>query len=149
MAVHTDHPKLNPHDHFRLPPGRVDRQPLRGHFFDQAQGQAEFALSVLVLVRGQQDLGNPPPWAVCAYPLACVAMAAPLGWLARNRAFYYATGGCSAAWLVAMGVQAYQALRGRLAGLDQLAWGLAFFLVAMLISLWKAGLPQRWLKRVR
>jgi hypothetical protein len=106
-----------------------------------------FALSVLVLVRNPQALGDPPPWAIYAYPLVCVAVAAPLGRLARNRAFYYAAEGCAGAWLLTVGVRSYQALRARLSGLDQIVWGLAFFLVAMLISLWKAGLPQRWLRR--
>lgn len=108
---------------------------------------ALLVLSVLVLVRNPESLGDPPPWAIYSYPLACVVLAVPLGWLAHNRMFHWVAAGCAASWLTAVGVQLYQALHGRLIGLDQLVWGLAFFLVAMLISLWKAGLPQRWLKR--
>ena len=61
---------------------------------------------------------------------------------------YCAAAGCTVAWLVAVGLKSYEALHGSLDGLDQLVWGLGFFLVALLISLGKTGLPQRWLKRL-
>jgi hypothetical protein len=48
-----------------------------------------------------------------------------------------------AAWLAHSGVQTYSQLRKVLVGLDQIAWGMLFFLVAMAISLRKAGLWPR------
>ncbi|MFI5459502.1 MAG: hypothetical protein ACHRXM_29095 [Isosphaerales bacterium] len=44
-----------------------------------------------------------------------------------------------AAWLAYLGSERYHQLRRVLVGLDQIAWGMVFFLIAMAISLRKAG----------
>ncbi len=51
--------------------------------------------------------------------------------------------------LLLFGSKWYVLLRQQVVGLDRIALGLASFLVAALISLWKAGLPQRWMARAR
>jgi len=66
-----------------------------------------------------------------------------------RRDYYIAGGGTGAGWLGVAGWRAYQAARGTLRGLDLIALGILFFLVAMAISLAKTGLPQRWLARWR
>ena len=48
-----------------------------------------------------------------------------------------------------IGARGYLLVRQWVVGLDRIAWGLASFLVAAAISLWKAGLPQRWRARKR
>ena len=48
-----------------------------------------------------------------------------------------------AAWLGYSGLQSYQQLRRILTGLDQIAWGLLFFVIAAAISFKKARLWPR------
>ena len=43
--------------------------------------------------------------------------------------------------------RAYSYLHHRVAGLNELAWGALFFLLAALISLLKSGLSPAWLRR--
>jgi hypothetical protein len=65
------------------------------------------------------------------------------GLLAPDR-FYPAGAAINvAAWLAHSSVQSYSQFRKVLAGLDQIAWGMLFFLVALAISLRKAGLWPR------
>ena len=90
-------------------------------------------------------LGDPPPIALTLYPAAAVAVAIAYGWLVGNRWYFASAAGILTGWLALAGWQGYRHLRRTLPGLHYIAWGLFFFLVAMLISLTKAGLPQRWL----
>ena len=50
-----------------------------------------------------------------------------------------------AGWLADLGGRGYGSLRKSVAGLDELAWGMACLLIGLLVSLWKLGLPQTWL----
>ena len=88
--------------------------------------------------------GLPESWVV-AYPLAVAAVAVVYGYLVRIRLYYGVAGTVLVCWLATRGWRAYLYLRQFMAGLDYIAWGLASFLVAIWISLLKAGLPQRWL----
>ena len=90
-------------------------------------------------------LGDPPPIALTLYPAAAVAVAIAYGWLVGNRWYFASAAGILTGWLALAGWQGYRHLRRTLPGLHYIAWGLFFFLVAMLISLTKAGLAQRWL----
>jgi len=50
-------------------------------------------------------------------------------------------------WLAFVGIRGYLYVRQFVAGLDRIAWGMAFFLLATLISLAKAGVLRRWIER--
>jgi len=65
----------------------------------------------------------------------------------RNRLYYLAALGSFGCWTAIIGAQACAQLRRTVVGLDQIGGGVLFFLLAMLISLTKAGLPQRMLRR--
>jgi hypothetical protein len=77
------------------------------------------------------------------YPLFAIALTWSIGYLMRDR-FYL---GCAAlnlaAWLVYSGSEAYRRLHTVVAGLDQIFWGMVFFLIATAISLTKAGICTR------
>jgi hypothetical protein len=94
-------------------------------------------------------LGDPPPVLLAVYPAGAIVVAAAYGALVGNRWFLLAALGNLGYWLAVSGGRAYGHLRQTLLGLDHIAWGVLSFLVAMLISLTKAGMPQRWLARRR
>jgi len=74
------------------------------------------------------------PW----YPLLAIVLCWFYGFWIRDR-LYLATGAVNlAAWLAYSGSEVYQQLRRVVVGLDQIAWGMVFFLIAMAISLRKA-----------
>ncbi len=74
-------------------------------------------------------------------------MAVAYGRLVGNRWYYASAAGILLGWPALVGWRGYRRLRRTMPGLAYVAWGLFFFLVAMLISLTKAGLLQRWLPR--
>lgn len=94
-------------------------------------------------------LGNPPPGLVAVYPLLAIVAALAYGQLVGNRWYFAAALAILGGWLAAAGWHAYRQLRQTMAGLGQIAWGAFFFLLAVLISLTKVGIPQRWLARRR
>jgi hypothetical protein len=71
------------------------------------------------------------------------AWAGTYGLLLRDRLYLTAAGTSLAGWLGHSGVQTYGQLRKVVVGLDQIAWGMLFFLLAMAISLRKAGIWPR------
>jgi hypothetical protein len=75
----------------------------------------------------------------------CLAYA----WLSRSRVYYAIAIVSLASWFGYSGLQSYQQLRRVLTGLDQIFWGMLFFMIATAISLRKAGIwPRsrpRWL----
>jgi hypothetical protein len=79
------------------------------------------------------------PW----YPLLIAAWAGGFAALVRDRLYFAAAGTSLAAWLLHSGIEMYDQLRKVVVGLDQIAWGMLFFLLAMAISLRKAGLWPR------
>jgi hypothetical protein len=87
------------------------------------------------------------PEFVRVYPMIMVVIATTYGFLFGSRAHLYAATLSVAGWLTLVGVRGYLQARQVVAGLDRIAWGMAFFLLAMLISLAKAGLLRRWLER--
>jgi hypothetical protein len=122
-----------------------------GGIFDDVPGRlARRAGALALLVLGlDAATGHPRIWAamppelVTWYPLLIAVSAWTTGLLASDR-FYPAGAAINvAAWLAHSGVQTYSQFRKVLVGLDQIAWGMLFFLVAMAISLRKAGLWPR------
>jgi len=73
------------------------------------------------------------------YPLLAIVLTWIFGFLMRDRMYLAVAAVDLAAWLAYFGSERYHQLRRVLAGLDQIAWGMAFFLIAMAISLRKAG----------
>jgi hypothetical protein len=81
-----------------------------------------------------------PPELIAWYPLLMAAAGWSTGRVVPDR--FYPAGAAvnAAAWLAHSGAQTYSQFRKVVVGLDQIAWGMLFFLVAMAISLRKAGL---------
>ena len=81
-----------------------------------------------------------PPMLIAVYPLLIAVSAWSYSFLVRDR-LYLGSGSISlAGWMVHSGWEAYDHVRKVLVGLDQIVWGMIFFLVAMAISLRKAGI---------
>ena len=76
-------------------------------------------------------------------PLFVMVVTVAYGLLVRDRRCLATAGASLAAWVSCSGLQSYQQLRRILPGLDQIAWGLLFFLIAAAISFKKAGLWPR------
>ena len=106
----------------------------------QGAGAALLVLSGLTAVGlGPVAIAGPPPEVVRAYPfLLCVA-AAGYGYLTGCRPYLAAASVGLLGWLTAIGWQGYCGLRWVLPGLDWITGGLAFFGLAAIISLGKAG----------
>lgn len=110
--------------------------------------------AALVLMGLDAATGTPriwpamPPDLVGWYPLLIAAWAGIFRLLTGDRRYLIAGGISVAAWMGHSGWQAYAQLRRVLVGLDQIAWGLLLFALAMAISLRKAGLwPRRAVKQ--
>jgi len=104
---------------------------------------------VVALIGDPRLLGNPPPMMLSVYPTLAVVVAIVYGYFVANRWYYAAAFGCLSCWLALVGWHGYRLLRQSIVGLDHIACGVLFFLLAMLISLTKTGFPQRWLPRRR
>src|SRR5262249_37436393 len=84
-----------------------------------------------------------PAGLIAWYPLVIAAWAGGFGVVVRDRLYFGGAGISLAAWLVHSGINLYDQLRKVVVGLDQIAWGMLFFLLATAISLRKAGLCPR------
>ncbi len=88
------------------------------------------------------------PWVDLAIPVALSTWYPPLaivltwsfGFLIRDRMYLAIAAVDLAAWLTHSGSEFYHELRRVVVGLDQIAFGMVFFLIAVLISLRKAGI---------
>jgi hypothetical protein len=87
------------------------------------------------------------PEAVRVYPMMLVVIATSYGFLFGSRAHLLAATWGVSGWLVLVGLRSFLEVRKYVAGLDRIAWGMGFFLLAMMISLAKAGLLRRWIER--
>jgi hypothetical protein len=103
------------------------------------------AFSVLVLGVGS---AFDSPWTEVAipgvlsscYPLLAVVLTWTFGFLMRDRMYLAIAAIDLAAWLMHSGSEFYQQLRRVVVGLDQITFGMVFFLIALAISLRKAGI---------
>jgi hypothetical protein len=78
------------------------------------------------------------------YPLLIGAVAYGFAVLERERIYLVSCALSVTAWLLSFGAQGYAQLRRVFLGLDQVSWGMLFFLIAVAISLRKAKLwPRR------
>ena len=85
-----------------------------------------------------------PPRLIAWYPLLIAASAWSFGFLVRDRLYLVSARrpAWPAGWCI-RGCGRYGQLRKVVVGLDQIAWGMLFFLLAMAISLRKAGIWPR------
>jgi hypothetical protein len=86
------------------------------------------------------------PEFVRVYPMILVVIATAYGYLFGSRAHLYAATLSVGGWVALVGLRGYLQARQFVAGLDRIVWGMAFFCLATLISLAKAGLLRRWLE---
>jgi hypothetical protein len=122
-----------------------------GVMFDDGPGRTARRLGAcgLLLMGLDAATGAPRIWSsmpaglIAWYPLLIAAWAGAFGFMARDRMYLASAGASLAAWLGHSGLQAYAQLRKVVVGLDQIAWGLLFFLLAAAISLRKAGIWPR------
>ena len=73
-----------------------------------------------------------------------LVLAAVYGYWVRNRWYHVIPLLILAGWIMAFGGRGYRSLRLTVAGLDQIALGLACLLMGLMVSLWKLGIPQAW-----
>ena len=83
------------------------------------------------------------------YPVMLTAVAFAYAYLIREPIFFYAGGASASSWAVMLGWRGYLVAREQFAGLDHVALGAIFFLVALTISMLKAGLVDRLPEPVR
>ncbi len=92
-----------------------------------------------------EQWSHAPPALLTIYPGAMLLVAATYGALVRNRWYWAASLVILLGWTATLGGRGYRSMRTTVAGLDQIALGLVCLLVGLLVSLWKLGVPQRWL----
>jgi len=122
-----------------------------GAMFDDWLGQfAQSCVSLTLLTVGIASAIHVPVFALVLppalaswYPLCVVAVTVAYGRLLHDRTYLAIAAASLAAWFGYSMLGSYQRLRWVLTGLDQIAWGLLFFLIAAAISLKKAGLWPR------
>jgi hypothetical protein len=126
-----------------------------GAIFDDELGETLRACGACLLVGASVSIlsGEPriregiPTTLISVYPAGIAVIALIYGRLVGGWPFYAVSGSIAMVLSVIFGGRFYVALRQHVSGLDRIAWGLASFLVAAIISLWKAGVPQRWLAK--
>jgi hypothetical protein len=122
-----------------------------GVMFDDGTGRVarHVGAAALLLMGLDAATGSPRIWPamparlIAWYPLLIAAWGGMFGLLLRDRLYLISAGASLAGWLGHSGVQTYGQLRKVVIGLDQIAWGMLFFLLAMAISLRKAGIWPR------
>ena len=111
-----------------------------------AKGLGAFALLIMGL---DASTGFPRVWSsmphelIAWYPLLIAASAWGFGLLMHDRLYNVPAASSMVGWLAHSGMQTYVQLRKVVIGLDQIAWGMLFFALAMAISLRKAGIWPR------
>jgi hypothetical protein len=96
-------------------------------------------LVLLVMEPNRQWFGAADLWIRAFYPLGLTLALIAYGRLKVDRWLVRSAIVAMAIWAVTFGIRTYDVLRHYLLGIDQLAWGLLFFILAALISLRKAG----------
>ena len=126
--------------------GAIFRDDEWGEFLRQCGGVG-LLLASMAAIAGEPHLAAviPPAW-LGAYPIFMAAIAAAYAILIGSRFFFLFPAAILAALVLMFGSKGYIQLRRQITGLDRITLGLASFLVAALISLWKSGVPQRWHK---
>ena len=107
-------------------------------------GAATITIVVAGFVFGQDSLTDYLPSRVLiGYPVALTAVAFAYASLVREPIYFYAGGVSASSWGMVFCWRGYCIAREQFAGLDHVALGAMFFLVALAISMLKAGLIER------
>ncbi len=117
-----------------------------GAFLRNSSMVALIMMSYLALVGGPGIPLDRVPLVRFAYPPLAVVVALAYGAWLRDRLSLIVSALIAGGWVTAGGWEVYDALRQRFIGLNQIAWGLLSFVLALAISLTKAGVPQRWVR---
>lgn len=123
--------------------GAIFDDPL-GRFLQQAGALILFLVGFAVSLNDPRVVPSLPQGLLDLYALLTVAVAIGYGISVGNRLYFVAAVAGLAVWLTVVGWRGYLLLRQLVAGLDLIAWGLAFFLLAAAISLKKAGAFPKW-----
>ncbi|WP_406697157.1 hypothetical protein V5E97_39825 [Singulisphaera sp. Ch08] len=120
-----------------------------GRWLQQAGALALFLVGAAVIFGEPRRFIDVPQGHLDLYALFTAVVAVGYGISVGNRLYFAAAGAVLVSWLTVVGWRGYLLLRQLIAGLDLIAWGLVFFLVAALISLKKAGAFPRGIVRKR
>jgi hypothetical protein len=82
-----------------------------------------------------------------SYPLLIAVACFALAYVERERIYLASSAVSATSWLASLSLGAYDRIRKVVAGIDQIAWGMLFFLIALSISLRKADLWRRGILR--
>jgi hypothetical protein len=93
-------------------------------------------------------LGDVPAWARMLYPLAMSALLAVYSQFKLDLWTYAGAAAAAMVGCLEYATHAYSYLHERVGGLNELAWGAVFFLIAVFISLLKAGMRIAWSRKV-
>ncbi|CAN5873210.1 hypothetical protein BH23PLA1_BH23PLA1_27700 [soil metagenome] len=111
-------------------------------------GAGGLLLAILAgVIAEPRPFGALPSEVLRAYPILMTLISAGYGAMLGDTLYLRVAAGGLLGWLAMVGGRSYAALRQVVGGLDQISLGLAFFLLAAGISLWKAGMIQKWLTR--
>lgn len=113
-----------------------------GRLLQQAGAVGLFLGSAAALLGVPQVGAHTPQAFLDQYAFLSILVALGYGLAIGNRLYLRAAAAMLALWLALVGWKGYLWLRHVVAGLDLIAWGLASFVVAALISLKKAGLSM-------
>ncbi len=112
----------------------------------RSAGAFGLLIATMAVMSGEPRFCEPIPTAFRpAYPVLIATVAVVYGWFVGGWTFHGVAGLVVTGLAANYGAKWYVLLRQHISGLDRISIGLASFLIAILISLWKAGLPQRWL----
>ncbi len=128
-----------------------------GATFDDALARVlRYSGAVLIVVAGigaltigSRLLDNPHGGLLVVYCAATIAVAAGYWYVSSNRWYLAAASVNLIGWAAVSGWHLHGWLRPKLVGANHIAAGLLCFLLALLISLIKAEMPQRWLAQWR
>jgi hypothetical protein len=113
-------------------------------FLQRAAIAGMLLVSVIVMTGEAEKWTRAPHLLLMIYPGVMLLLAAAYGALLRNRRYLAGSLSILLVWGVGLG---YRSARPTVAGLDQIAAGMACLLVGLLVSLWKLGIPQAWIDR--
>ena len=118
-----------------------------GAAFDDVLGEllraAGLIAALLACLAVTMGVTGAPPWVALSYPPAMAALLVGYGLLLRQSAWLVAAALAQVVWMGGAGWRGYLLLRQTVAGLDHMAVGLALFVLAVLVSLGKAGALSR------
>lgn len=103
------------------------------------------AAAIAAMTVSPAHFDNAPPIGLMVYPAVVVLVAAGYGLLVRNWLYFATAVVAVSCWLGVGSVHGYRQLRPAVAGLNYILFGALSLVVAMLISLGKAGILRRLL----